>query len=1079
MCSKQINKKLINEEEEDNDLIINTDDFCMENDQKNNQKKNLEIKVEYNQSKDQEVPPSSQKIEITNESKSNEISANKNIFIPVPNPQILNTNNSKEPTGEEKTIFSKITEDLYLDNKLYLQPKKAYFDIGKAKEDNYNKLTIETYLFTCADKENSKNNKIINDFLERKTKELNNKKIGSDPERDDSENFVEIKGLCSDRKKEKGSKYQGRSPEQFIKEQEILEEKHKSYIKNLVKKYNEEEKTFIKDRPTIDKQSEKLAKMKNSGNKDIHLKLYEDYNDKKQKIEEKFRKIYIVKPMNKYKKIDNEQVMQKAKKLHNDYEKRINTVNENKIKQLNDIKNMSAVSLVQKKSNIIIYKKLINNYKNIMKIMFNKDISDKFDINYYDYLTFIFKLDLIDKNYNPKNKEQKNINITTSNNIAKNISNIYNNFDTERYNNDNIKNKIIFSKNILKRNTYFKSKSVEKNKINEETELKTIKNSWKIITKNKSFSENVQGNTRRILLFLLSVYGIYKGDLNDDFIKKELPFLLQDNDEMYYIEINLAKQIYKYFHIFRNNAMNNISLKNKEKEKERRLIHDKSENIIRFHNLKTNRDSKGNIITTECNNEKNFVKKNKQIFSGSKSTKKMSVFQNLNNNIFKKKTFNDKHIINKNIIEKTKSISKNEKKDNISNANKNNDKRYSNNNENEKMLNNSEQINLNNLKKNLKPKKEKIMKKKLNLNKGMTSNSTKNINIKMNKNIISNKNNNSNKDIKIENINKNKNININKNDNEIKQYAQKKIKENKNILSPILSHKIENQNINPNSLLKKEKEKEKDKIIINNKIPIKEPEKEKIENVPITKENKENIPFIKENKENIPIIKENKENVPMIKENINKIENTPIIKEEQNQVQNQIIEENKETKVTNEIKENKQIITKKEIINHEREKNSSVSNYIFKEDYRIKEDIESNSNFNILEGSLKNESKRITSQNFTQSDFPIEKNEDIDKDINNNKLTNVNINNVNVSNNINNINEEQVNNIEPKKDNNINAKRKSKFIFKINIKKRLIKLIINKGDDVESKIDAFCKENDLDEDDKEEIVQAINANLKI
>ena len=34
MCSKEINKKSINEEEDDNDLIINTDDFCMENEQK-------------------------------------------------------------------------------------------------------------------------------------------------------------------------------------------------------------------------------------------------------------------------------------------------------------------------------------------------------------------------------------------------------------------------------------------------------------------------------------------------------------------------------------------------------------------------------------------------------------------------------------------------------------------------------------------------------------------------------------------------------------------------------------------------------------------------------------------------------------------------------------------------------------------------------------------------------------------------------------------------------------------------------------------------------------------------------------
>ncbi len=42
-------------------------------------------------------------------------------------------------------------------------------------------------------------------------------------------------------------------------------QKHKSYIDNLIKKYNEEEKNLIKDRPTIDKQSEKIAKMKSNG----------------------------------------------------------------------------------------------------------------------------------------------------------------------------------------------------------------------------------------------------------------------------------------------------------------------------------------------------------------------------------------------------------------------------------------------------------------------------------------------------------------------------------------------------------------------------------------------------------------------------------------------------------------------------------------------------------------------------------------------------------------------------------------------------------------------------------------------
>ncbi len=45
--------------------------------------------------------------------------------------------------------------------------------------------------------------------------------------------------------------------------------------------------------------------------------------------------------------------------------------------------------------------------------------------------------------------------------------------------------------------------------------------------------------------------------------------------------------------------MNKISLKNKEKEKERKLILDKKENIIKFKNLKTSRYSKGNTIIFE------------------------------------------------------------------------------------------------------------------------------------------------------------------------------------------------------------------------------------------------------------------------------------------------------------------------------------------------------------------------------------------------------------------------------------------------------------------------------------------------
>ena len=74
-----------------------------------------------------------------------------------------------------------------------------------------------------------------------------------------------------------------RSPEQFLDDQKIMEEKHKTYIDNLIKMHNEELKLCFKDRPTISKQSEKLANMNKNTNKNIHLKLYEEFNIRKKK----------------------------------------------------------------------------------------------------------------------------------------------------------------------------------------------------------------------------------------------------------------------------------------------------------------------------------------------------------------------------------------------------------------------------------------------------------------------------------------------------------------------------------------------------------------------------------------------------------------------------------------------------------------------------------------------------------------------------------------------------------------------------------------------------------------------------
>ena len=71
-----------------------------------------------------------------------------------------NVDSSNGYGTEEKTIFSKIAEDLYINSLSQKSLRKNLFDINEMKDDNYNKLTVEKYLYTCADRENSNNKKL-------------------------------------------------------------------------------------------------------------------------------------------------------------------------------------------------------------------------------------------------------------------------------------------------------------------------------------------------------------------------------------------------------------------------------------------------------------------------------------------------------------------------------------------------------------------------------------------------------------------------------------------------------------------------------------------------------------------------------------------------------------------------------------------------------------------------------------------------------------------------------------------------------------------------------------------------------
>lgn len=425
---------------------------------------------------------------------------------------------------EDKTIFSKLSENLYKDNKNYLLSRKDIYDIDKGKEDKYNILTIEIYLVTCAKKENSKNNKVISEFIQRKKKENICKKIGIEVDKCDSiplhDHFKEASMNYKKIQLAQGKNI--RSKEQFLDDQKFMEEKHKKLMKHLIEINNKEINKTLKEHPTITKHSEKLANIHKVSNKDIYVKLYEEAKNKNKSDYEKFKNNYNTEDI-KSKKLNYNKIKANTQRLYEEYEKRKAKLNENEEKKKENVKIMQKLALMGPNSNQIIHKKLIKIYKVEYASFFQKNISEKIDVSFDKYLTFIFRLGLIGISFN----EEQFLNSSKNKNL----------FESDYY--------------------------------------KLVKDSWKMITKSKTFEKELTASSYMILLFYLHLSGIYKnGDENNLLIKNNFPFLFQENVDSFSPKV--IEKIYSYFYLFRNSLFNKLQT---NKKNELKFIDIRRENI--------------------------------------------------------------------------------------------------------------------------------------------------------------------------------------------------------------------------------------------------------------------------------------------------------------------------------------------------------------------------------------------------------------------------------------------------------------------------------------------------------------------
>jgi hypothetical protein len=216
--------------------------------------------------------------------------------------------------------------------------------------------------------------------------------------------------------------------------------------------------------------------------------------------------------------------------------------------------------------------------ENAIKTILDKNLDERFEVNFSNFTKLLYKINFTTKNYFEV-LEQK--------------------IDNEKEDKIREYNKSSSSKVIFK-----------KNKLEFDREYKLITDAWKIITKNKEFKKDALGSSERIIIFCLSVLGIYDGNNNNDFIKKEFAFLIQEGNEQNKYS-NLSKQIYKYFAIFKNNAINGLLFREKTNK---RIIEIKteSERLLTFY-PSLEKSSKNYISTSNSVNhmrlsvEKNYI----------------------------------------------------------------------------------------------------------------------------------------------------------------------------------------------------------------------------------------------------------------------------------------------------------------------------------------------------------------------------------------------------------------------------------------------------------------------------------------
>jgi len=527
----------------------------------------------------------------------------------------INMKKKKEDIKDNlgKSIFSKISEAIYEhDKNKEKYPNKKVLNLEKITEDNYNQLTEEAYLYSIVNKKNNENKKIITKFLERKKKEEKSKKIGI--ENDSALIFETLKDLkrsnnLTDRNRSFKS---SRTLLEFLQDQKLKEEKHQMLLKKNEILKNEKINLIIRDRPYLNEESIKIMNSINRNKKDIHSRLYEEYKLKEKREKQKQKEIILL-TKSKEKKISQKEIEENSKRLYcsNIKKNRINEIQKN----LNSNNYSTINPSINKNSNEIIFKRFIKKLEDSFENICGKKIKEEFELSYLEFLNLLYYAGFTNKNYSEIIDKKFNDNILLNKKqslgmkyylsndfILDNIICKRDKLDISSKTEESIKmnnKKYKEIKNNLNKQHFFKN----------EIEYKLSKDAWKLIIGNKKFNDKEISYSIKIIYFFLNVFG--NKDNFNKYIKKEFSENIKVLNELN--NLNQSDYIYKYFQIFRNNAINKLLIREGgNKGKSEIKYQNKNEPTLSLKKTfdYSNRNNTLNIIHKSNENNNNFDLKN-------------------------------------------------------------------------------------------------------------------------------------------------------------------------------------------------------------------------------------------------------------------------------------------------------------------------------------------------------------------------------------------------------------------------------------------------------------------------------------